>query len=270
METKDILDTQLSRRSLLINAGKCAVGVAGITALTSGMPGFVSKAQATGGTTEKWPWPYVKLDPQATADLAYNEWYRVFCGAAVINSVFSQLREKVGEPYKSFPSDSFVFLEGGMAGWGTVCGSNAGANVVSNVIIGPRIAGPECEHGASIGSEIMQWYSETALPVYNPKTPKQATKIVQTTSDSPLCHVSVGKWMKASGFALASPERKDRCARVAASVAYQLVSHLNAWKDGKYASKAAWTPGRDMGITAQQNCTECHGNNVPTPPLAKK
>ena len=53
--------------------------------------------------SEKWPWPYVKLDPDKTAEIAYNEWYRVFCGAAVINSVFGQLREKVGEPYKSFP-----------------------------------------------------------------------------------------------------------------------------------------------------------------------
>jgi len=267
MENKKMLDAELSRRSLLINAGKCAVGAAGITAIASAMPGFISKAEAVGGTTEKWPWPYEKLDPEKTAELAYNEWYRVFCGCAVINSVFSQLREKVGEPYKSFPVDSFVFLEGGMAGWGTVCGSNAGANIVSNVIIGPRISGTDAGH--SMGSEMLQWYSETALPVYAPKTPKQPTKIVQTTSNSPLCHVSVGKWMKESGFALASPERKDRCARITASVAYKLVQDLNAWKDGKYVSKANWTPGKAMGIPSQQNCTECHGTSVPSAPVAK-
>ena len=61
------------------------------------------------GPTEKWPWPYVKLDPEKTAEIAYNEWYRVFCGAAVISSVFSQLREKVGEPYKSFPDRCLCF-----------------------------------------------------------------------------------------------------------------------------------------------------------------
>jgi hypothetical protein len=260
----------ISRRSLLINAGKCAIGIAGVTAIASAVPKFVPEAEAVGGTAEKWPWPYVKLDPEKTAELAYNEWYRVFCGAAVINSVFSQLREKVGEPYKSFPSDAFVFLEGGMAGWGTICGSNAGANLVSNVIIGPRTAGPDCENGALIGSETMDWYSNTPLPVFVPKEPKQKTKIIQTTSQSPLCHISVGKWMKASGYAFVSPERKDRCARVAASVAYQLVQHLNDWKDGKYVSKANWAPVRDMGITAQQNCTECHGSNIPTAPMVKK
>ena len=36
MEEKKILDAEMSRRSLLINAGKCAVGVAGITALVFG------------------------------------------------------------------------------------------------------------------------------------------------------------------------------------------------------------------------------------------
>ncbi len=263
-------DTALSRRNILIGAGKTALSAAVLSALAAIIPGSGSQAHASGGRTEKWPWPYVKLDPKATAEIAYNEWYRVFCGAAVISSVFGQLREKIGEPYKSFPIDSFVFLEGGMAGWGTVCGANAGANIVSNVIIGPRIAGPDCEHGHTMGSEMMQWYSETALPLFVPKEPKQKEKIVQTVSDSPLCHVSVGKWMKKSGFALGSAERKDRCARVAASVAYKLVKDLNAWKDGVYATKAYWAPGKTLGITSQQNCTDCHGAAVPLLPAAKK
>lgn len=265
MDRNDLENKQLTRRGLLIGAG-----IAGLTAAAASSLNPFSRAEAKSAPANKWPWPYVKLDPQKTADLAYQEWYRVFCGAAVINSVFTQLREKVGEPYKSFPSDAFVFLEGGMVGWGTVCGSNAGANVVSNLIIGPRIAGPDCEHGHSIGADMMQWYADTALPVYTPKEPKQMTKIVQTTSNSPLCHVSVGTWMKEAGYPLSSPERKDRCARVAASVAYKLVQDLNAWKDGKYEAKSSWTPGKDVGITAQQNCTECHGDKVPTPPMAAK
>lgn len=256
---------QLTRRELFTMVGTIGTGVA-----FAGISGLSSRAEAVGGTTEKWPWPYVKLDPEKTAEIAYNEWYRVFCGAAVISSVFGQLREKVGAPYTSFPIDAFVFLEGGTVGWGTICGSNAGANIVSNMIIGPRIAGPDCENGALIGSEMMQWYSGTPLPVFTPREPKQKIKIIQTTSESPLCHVSVGKWMKASGYALSTPERKDRCARVAASVAYKLVQDLNSWKDGKYVSKASWTPAKDVAITAQQNCTECHGTNIPASPSAKK
>jgi mono/diheme cytochrome c family protein len=76
--------------------------------------------------------------------------------------------------------------------------------------------------------------------------------------------------MKASGYALGSPERKGRCARVAASAAYTLVKDLNAWKDGTYKQKSSWKPASNFGSTAQQNCNECHGSNIPTPPAAKK
>ena len=252
------------RRSLLIGAGKIAAGAALVSAGSFTLPKLAkAKAAAT-----QWPWPYVKLDPAKTADLAYEEWYRVFCGAAVVSSVFSQLREKVGEPYNSFPVDAFVFLEGGQVGWGTICGSNAGANMVANLIVGPRIAG--ATEGHLMSEDVMQWYSDTALPVYVPQKPKQPGAIVQTTSESPLCHVSVGKWMKAAGKPIGSPERKDRCARVAASTAFHLVTMLNDWKDGKYAAKSTHAPVKDFGITGQFNCMECHGNNVPTPPMAKK
>lgn len=261
MKTDIVFDEQISRRSLL----KGVLGAAGIAAVAAGVPGLVAKAEALGGPTEKWPWPYVKLDPAKTADIAYNEWYRVFCGAAVINSVFSQLREKVGEPYKSFPIDAFIFLEGGVSGWGTICGCNAGANIVTNLIVGPRTSGSE--DGMLMGSEIMQWYSDTAMPTYVPKEPKVTAPIPKTTSNSPLCHVSVGKWMQAANKPLASPERKDRCARLTASTAYHLATLLNDWKGGKYKTKGT-IPAKGYGIQSQHNCTDCHGTKVPSPPKA--
>lgn len=264
MGFEKIFDDNLSRRGLI----KGAAGVVGVAALTAGGLGLFQRAEAKEGPTEKWPWPYEKLDPEKTAQLAYEEWYRVFCGAAVINSIFSQLREKVGEPYKSFPVDAFKFLEGGMSAWGTVCGSNAGANVVTNCIIGPSLKGAS-EDGMLMGSELMQWYCDAQMPVYMPKDPKVKTEIVKTVANSPLCHVSVGKWMKKSGYALGSPERKDRCARVTGSVAYHTVELLNAWKDGKYKT-AGVLPAKSFNIPAQSNCMECHGNNIPTPPAAKK
>jgi hypothetical protein len=120
-----------------------------------------------------------------------------------------------------------------------------------------------------MGSEIMQWYSDAKMPVWNPKTPKQATEIPKTVANSPLCHVSVGKWMKAADKSLGSPERKDRCARLTASVAYHTVVLLNAWKDGTYKTTGV-LPGKTFNIPSQSNCTECHGSNIPTPPAAKK
>lgn len=257
---------QVTRRSLLMGTGKCAIGAAAMSVFGSAVPGLVSVAEAQGGSTEKWPWPYVKLDPQKTADIAYDEWYRVFCGGAVINSIFSQLREKVGEPYKSFPIDAFVFLEGGISGWGTVCGTNAGSNIVTNVIIGPRTSGSE--DGMLMGSELMQYYASTPMPTYTPKKPKTKGPILKTTAESPLCHISVGTWMKAANKPLGSPERKDRCARLTASMAYQTVSLLNAWKDGKYRTKGV-IPAQGYSIQSQHNCTDCHGEKVPSPPSGK-
>jgi hypothetical protein len=257
----------MSRRGLVTAAARCGVGAAGVVAGVAASPLLSAQAMAGDVAAERWPWPYVKLDPQRTADLAYEEWYRVFCGAAIVSAVFRQLREKVGEPYTSFPIDAFLFLEGGISGWGTICGANAGANIVTNVILGPRTA--RSEEGMLMGSELMQHYASTAMPTYVPATPKVKAEIPKTVADSPLCHVSVGRWMKAANKDLASPERRDRCARLTASMAYQLVTLLNAWKDGKYRTRGA-VPARAYGIQAQHDCNDCHGTNVPSPPLPKK
>ena len=252
----------LSRRNVLVGGGALAAGM-----LLTKAGGMLSTAEAE-TISKTWPWPYVKLDPTETAEIAYKEWYRVFCGAAVISSIFSQLAEKVGEPYKSFPVDGFYFLAGGVADWGTICGSNSGANTVVNLIIGPKVHG----HKASftIGSNLMHYYSNTKLPVFVPKNPKiDPSKIMRTQSDSPLCHISVGRWMKKSGHPFMSAERKDRCARVTATMAYQTVLALNAWKDGKVEDNKWFAPGA-INMTGQQNCTDCHGSNVPTAKVAKK
>ena len=92
---------------------------------------------------------------------------------------------------------------------------------------------------------------------------------MKTVSESPLCHISCGRWMKAAKKPLASPERMDRCARVTASMAHQVVTLLNAWKDGKYRTRGA-VPAEAYGIQAQHNCNDCHGSDVPSPPAPQK
>lgn len=253
-----MLKEKLSRRDIILGAGKFAVVGTGIAAVSGGLSLF-SEAEAKGGKTEKWPWPYEKLDPEKTAEIAYNEWYRVLCGGAIISSIMGQLREEVGEPYKSFPIDAFIFLHGGVAGWGTMCGVPLGSSIVANTIVGPGVG----KTGELMGSEMADWYSENAMPIYVPKNPKQTAKIPQSVSHSPLCHVSVNKWMKAADKGFWTPERKDRCARLAASASYHLVELLNEWKDGKYVSKGKM-PAMAYNVTTQHNCTDCHGSNVPS------
>lgn len=254
----------LSRRQVVFGTGAMVAGAA----LMTQFGGLLGTAQAQGRSSEKWPWPYEKLDPAKSAEIAYHEWYRVFCGSTVINSVFGQLSDKIGEPYSSFPSDAFVFLEGGQVGWGTTCGSPAAANIVANLIIGPRIAGTPVAH--MIVKDIMEWYSEAELPTYVPLNPKVKGNPMTTVSDSPLCHQSLGRWMDATGYALKTPERKDRCARVAASTTYRLVELLNDWKDGKYELSSDFSATKEFGIPSQANCMDCHGSAVPKAPRKKK
>jgi hypothetical protein len=263
MKRDGLLEAQVSRRDLLRTVGCCTLGATGVAALASAAPAWAAVSGA-----DKWPWPYVKLDPARTADIAYEEWYRVFCGAAVVTSVFRQLREKVGEPYTSFPMEAFIFLEGGISGWGTICGANAGANIVTNVILGPRTVTGKDE-GMLMGSELLQHYASTAMPTYVPKSPKIQASIPKTVAESPLCHVSVGKWMKAANKPLGSPERKDRCARLTASMAYRTVELLNDWKDGKYRT-AGVVPAKQYAIQSQHNCFDCHADPPSAPGAAAK
>lgn len=245
-------DKGLSRRQLITGAGKIAAGAALVGACGSSL---VTRASAS-TDADAYPWPYKKLDPAKTAAIAYENWYKGFCSYAVTSSVFSQLRESVGGPYKHLPLDAFNFAHGGTVGWGTLCGTLFGAGVVASFTMG--------KEGEKITNDMLAWYSDTELPIFMPANPKATFKNV-SKSDSPLCHVSVGKWMKKEGVAIGSPERKDRCARLAADVAYQTVVRLNEMADGKY-KPVNGSQVKAFGITAQNNCTDCHGSNVPTPP----
>ncbi|SDC15073.1 Putative redox-active protein (C_GCAxxG_C_C) [Desulfurella multipotens] len=215
-----------------------------------------------------WPSKYEKLNPQETAELTYAVWGKYLCGASIIYSIFEQLGQKIGEPYKSFPVDAFILLKGGMVGWGTLCGSLNSAAIVASLIIGqPQKDKPD--YASLIASNLMYWYSNTNLPTFEPKCPKTDIKMPKTTSKSPLCHVSCGRWMKASGYPLASAQRLDRCARVSASVAYKLVEELNKYHEGLYNEPLQWNAQKAVGINAQFDCVDCHTHTIPSAPKLK-
>ncbi|MHB8810743.1 MAG: C-GCAxxG-C-C family (seleno)protein [Desulfobulbaceae bacterium] len=238
------------RRKLLAGAGKAMVGAA----IISAGAGLITRAGAT-NTPQQTPWGYVALDPQKTADLAYENWYKNYCCYAVTAAILDQLREKVGGAYVHLPAEAFIWGHGGAVGWGTLCGTLTGAGIVTSFAAG--------KEGEEILNDVIAWYGATELPIYKPAAPKATFKNTNI-SDSPLCHISVGKWMKKEGVSLKSAERRDRCARVAADVAFYTVTLLNQWADGKFEMKNK-QQSAEYGITAQDNCMECHGDNVPEP-----
>lgn len=232
----------VSRRELLAGAGKLAVGVGIVSA------GGLSIVSGAAAKEAGYPWPYKKLDPAQVADLAYENWYKDFCCYAVASGILAPLQQKVGEPYTSLPLQAFRWGHGGGVGWGTMCGTLFGAGMAAAFAAG--------SDGEKIINDVIQYYASTELPIYKPAKPKGSFKNV-SKSDSPLCHVSVGRWMKKEGVKFFSPERKERCARLSADVAAETVRLLNLWADGTYQPTHG-NQAKTHGMTAQNNCGDCH------------
>lgn len=257
----------LSRRSLLSGAGRMAVGAAGLAVVSTGGLGLIAGCGEEEKAAEQeeaspLPWPYKKLDTKQVAEIAHEKWYEGFCTFAVISAIINPLCDKVGEPYTTLPLEAFIFGHGGTVGWGTICGTLTGAGIATSLVCGAGVG----KTGEEAVNEVINWYTKTELPVYKPEKPK-ANVAVQSRSDSPLCHISVGKWMTKADRGFWSPERKERCAQLAADVAIRTVELLNDFADGKFKAENV-IPVKTYNITAQHNCTECHGDNVPNVPLA--
>jgi hypothetical protein len=110
-------------------------------------------------------------------------------------------------------------------------------------------------------NELMGWYTEVLLPQETSNlyaeagefaVDKEIKTLPRNQSGSPLCHVSVTRWCRASGFDIGSPEQLERCARVAGDVAAKAVSLLNAQENGLFQAEYAMPAS-----TAE--CLECHG-----------
>lgn len=272
----------LSRRDILVVAGKLAVGAAGIAVVSSGGLNLLSNAEAKEKPISKaeavkkptFPWEYQKLDLGRVGDLAYGKWFEVFCCQGVVTGLFEQLQEKIGEPYTSFPIPALRFGMGGMLGWGVTCGSLIGGSLLIGLTV-PK------DHAERMINDLVKWYSTTMLPTFKPTTPKTTIKDKEgkerkfkgdfknlTKSNSPLCHQSVGRWMKKEGAGADwdSDRRKNRCAMITGSVAVKTAEILNGWIDsGKYVpvnepqTKVRPIPFRkDIKIAAQDNCGDCH------------
>jgi hypothetical protein len=67
--------------------------------------------------------------------------------------------------------------------------------------------------------------------------------------------------MKEEGVGFLSPQQMERCASVASDMAMKTVELLNLWADGNF--KPSTEPMMVNEIPSQNNCTSCHGSNIP-------
>ncbi len=255
MEENQVADCGVSRRSFLTTSGKLLAGAA---IASSVLAAKADKARAY-PVNNKDHYDYVPLDPAKVGQIAYENYAKRWCASSVIAGLVSELAVKAGGSWKTFPIDAMRWAHGGFAGWGALCGTLTGAGT----IIG--LCTPDTDIAEAMCNDLAFFYSYTDLPAYTPAKNLLADINHKTISSTPICHISVGRWMRAEGVEFLSKERAERCARVAADIAIETVAMLNAWKkDGKYTSKHQ--PLFNVlanGITSQNNCMDCHGQHVP-------
>ncbi len=102
-----------------------------------------------------FPWAYTELDPDITAEKTYYDCEKGHCMYGVFAPVISQLAEKHGEPYKSFPVDMMRYGVGGTAGSGSLCGSLNGAAALIGLFTETE------EQMKQIVGELFLWYEQT-------------------------------------------------------------------------------------------------------------
>lgn len=189
---------------------------------------------------------YTTLNPKTTAEIAYERYSGGGCMYAIVSSVVSQLAEKVGEPYKSLPTQMFKYGHGGVGGYGTVCGAINGAAAVIGLLIKDKNVQD------SIIADIFQWYEKDSFPKFVPTRAIFDYTPPASVSNSVLCHASNTTWCNQAGFDIASNERKERCRRLTADVAEKLAEVLNEIFNDTYLTNT-------QNNGDESTCLACHG-----------
>jgi hypothetical protein len=258
--------SKTSRREFLKHAG--TYGAATTVGLAGGI-GLAAPEAVAAQAMHPFGYPEEGLDVERTRELAYDGFKGITladgtrhagCAFGAFNAIIGQLAEVVGAPYTTIPTQMMDWAGAGVVGFGTLCGTLNGAAAAIGLVCDGREA-------RGFVSDLLTWYSESALPT-NLLAP--TGELPQSVAASNLCHVSLTHWCRTSGFASGSPERAERCARVAGDVAARAVELLNDGALGLQVPSEK-TPCRTchymgpeyaMGqfTHGEMNCLTCHIN----------
>jgi len=240
---------------------------AGAMALGLGISPTRLKAQQIGPEPIAFPLPgpLVALDVTAVRQIAYDRYFEGGCMYGAAAALVEGLREACrpygdGQAYTDWdliPTGMFKYGSGGVAGWGTICGILNGAAAVL------AMAG----YGTLI-DQVIGWYTVQSFPSDTSDDLETSDGSycaldrdvvpARTVADSPLCHISIGKFCEAAGITLkdTSPEgmnyKQDRCSKICAETAAMAAEVINA--ELSDASKTIYaTPA------SYASCLSCHG-----------
>ena len=268
-ETKNCL----SRRNFLTK-GSATIGALSL-AISAGSMIMPREAQAA---TLTFPQPNA-LDVERVRDLAFY-WYKKGpgCGHGSARGLIQGFSEACTAQgispagWDDIPRNLYAWCNGGgPSSWGALCGSIAGTVGVMNLI----------GRQNDIGQKVFEWYVKQNLPLGNlddlSPTFDGGSGVLAATAlpildadvkgravpDSPLCHVSVSKWLAAAGVQPGEigPDgkdyRSDRCAKVTADTAAYAAELYNAWKS------SGTLPGSWVKPSAMASCYDCHDPSGP-------
>jgi hypothetical protein len=259
------------RNAMKAVAGVIVGGGAGLFTLTHAFKPEVQSAEKPEKLDyipDQSTWKYVRLDPIATAGLAYNYYSEGSCMYATVKSVVSQLAEKIGEPFTSFPLHLFKYGHGGVGGYGSVCGTLNGAAALIGLLITDKNVQDK------MITDLFWWYEKEPLPLFSPSTPAYDHIPVKSVSNSVLCHASNTNWCKTAGFKVDSKERKERCRRMTADVTMKVTTSLNEIFENAYITSVQpdetvntclichGSEGKVNNTAVKMNCNSCHTESV--------
>jgi hypothetical protein len=269
----------LTRRSFLGSTAVGAIGLAaaGFTAGSLINPREASAANLGIGTTD---FPLAALDVEKVRNYGYYHYFKNGgCGAGSSRALiqgFLDAHAAAGSDPKGWaqvPLQLYAWgAGGGMGSWGTLCGSLAGSLGVLNLLNLHTI----------LGNEVMEWYTNQNFPLANFEASGATFDPTNTyggsaalgfspildslvkghsVADSPLCHISVSKWVAAAGVKLGDKNplntaqglKEDRCGKVTADTAAYTAQLLNAYLADPNNKPANWAPQASMA-----GCFDCH------------
>jgi hypothetical protein len=250
---------KISRRAILATgsaAGFAAIGGAILNSVDS-----VSAAPSVAPL----PWEWKKIEPAEIQERAYQSaWAKIGCMYGVCESIIGTLADRFGVPYNTFPVDATIYGSGGIGGIGSVCGTINASGLILNLFV------KEQNDLFALCSEMSLWYEKADLPRYKPQKPKVEMEIAKSVAGSNLCHVSSTNWAKVSGHKVLTNEHFERCNRLVADVAIQLVTVLNQYTAGELTfteklnefsegCQSCHGPGQSVAdVAAGMTCNSCH------------
>lgn len=247
----------LSRRAFLGAGG--AVAAAPLVAAL-GAPGAARAQVPPAGA-----WPVPPLNPDVVRDAGYfgywaNDPYKntnYGCAYGVAAALLASIKAGLGpgSPWEALPLEMFKWGKTGAVESGTLCGALTGALPIFSLASPTSVT--------EMGADLLRWYQEAALPsmemdALDPKRPfpRQA----QSIAASPLCHVSVSSWCKASGKLSSSTDRKTRCGKITGDVAKMAAVILNRLVPGQ-----KYVPLYTAQPATYAECVHCHIDAPPPP-----